>query len=279
MGNASTTVNDITSNITNTALSSCGGTTSSQTVIISNSEYIAPPGCDAGFEINQTTTVDATCYLSSLQQTAASQAASMTSEMQAALGLNIDTDVSVFETNISNITQQTCEGASNDQLAVVDNFRCNACGFVVTQNGTENQNCQINATIGVINDQAAEYISLQSGWDPLASIGAWIESISTGSMVVSVGCSIVCLGVFIGLIVLLVKMMSKKPDKSYDSDIALEDELTAESISFNQEGGNSNVYNTIRRNKVLVGIAIVAALLLISLCMSAAFKPREITVQ
>lgn len=263
--NVSTSVTDISTSITNEALQSCDTASGSNLAIVNQVDYVAPPGCENNaFAVNQDVTVSADCYLTSLQQTAAKKAVSLTEEQQAAIGLNVSTDVNVYETELRNITEQHCTAVEADNTAIVNNTRINACGFIITQNATAYQNCMINSTIDVVNNEATKYVQTQSGWDILSPITDLFGSFSRGISLVSVGCSLLCFALIALVVFFLFRPKGSAPETSptqlIDTDI--EAEIT------NFTGGGCGFF---RRNKLFIVIAILGIILMAALLAS---KPR-----
>lgn len=265
MGNVSTTVSDISTNITNTALNSCEQVSTSNLTIINDVDYVAPPGCegsDSAFELNQGISVNADCYLASLQKTAAESAVSLTEEQKAAIGINVSTDVTSYQTDIQNITSNYCTEIGSDNTAIINNTRINACGMIITQNATAQQNCEINATIDVVNQQAAKLIELQSGWDILAPITDLFGSISRGMSLVSISASVVCVALIAVVLFLLFRPRGGDDASPQAADLDVE----AQVMEFTGGGYLMN-------NKLFIMIAIFGILLMAALLAS---KPKLI---
>lgn len=266
MGNVSTTVRDISTSITNEALQSCDSVSGANLAVVHQVDYVAPPGCENdAFVINQDVAVSADCYLASLQATAAKTAVSLTAEQQAAIGLNVSTDVGVYETELKNITEQHCTATEADNTAIVTDTRINACGFIVTQNATAYQNCVINSTIDVINNEATKYVQTQSGWDILSPITDLFGSFSRGISLVSLGCSLLCFALIALIAFFLFRPKGTAPEASPTQ--LIDTDIEAEITNFAGGGG----CGFFRRNKLFIVIAILGIILMALLLAS---KPR-----
>jgi flagellar basal body-associated protein FliL len=161
----STNQQTITNNMITNATNSCPTISTVNAVNISGLNYSQPPNCPAGsgFNINQAAVVDATCLLTSLQNTAAQVAQSLSADAQAGLGISVSTNVSDIETSIAQNTTNTCTNTSTRNVANIADTTIRSCNFTLTQNATENVSCQINATQGIIDKIATQSAATAKG--------------------------------------------------------------------------------------------------------------------
>lgn len=143
----STTSDKIVNDMTTQAISSCPGGTSISTVNISGLTFNPPPGCkNPQFSIDQASTIDATCYLGNLQTAVAQTSADLSAEAKTGLGWSVSTTVDDTKNNLQQYTSAQCAGESSTQQINIQDSVISACDFILAQNATDKQMCEINLT-------------------------------------------------------------------------------------------------------------------------------------
>jgi uncharacterized membrane protein len=115
-------------------------------------KYCKPPYPTVS--IGTTSTIDATCLLGSLQESALTMASSLNSQQLAGLGLSGSIDISDLQTDIATLTANKCGGTSSKSTVSITDTIIEACNFQVVSNATANQSCQINEVQKLMNDMA-----------------------------------------------------------------------------------------------------------------------------
>lgn len=147
-------------NLLDAAYNSCGSNGSTTIVTVQGLQFYPPDGgkyCKPPYptvQIGSTSTVDATCLLGSLQESALTMASSLNSQQLAGLGLSGSIDTTDIKTDIATLTANKCGGTSTNSTVSVTDTIIEACNFQVVANATANQSCQINAVQKLMNDMA-----------------------------------------------------------------------------------------------------------------------------
>lgn len=267
MGNKSSSEVSVVNQITMDAASDCGTVKSTNINIMNHSVYDPPADCtpeQRQLTVDQSTSVDATCYLSALQSYSAETAVNLTEEQKAALGINADDSEVDIQNQIAINTTQACADVSTSNVNIINDTRINACGYIVTQNATANQNCQINATIDLLNNAEATVTKSQEGWDPIGDFFDLVESIGTGYVISSVASSGLCaLVITVIVAAIFLRKGQSTPDLSPISE-DIQDDLAAAATEF-MTGGKS-------KTKVILWIIAILGIILMVLLLAS--KPR-----
>ena len=247
----STNAQTLQNTMITTAVQSCPPVSGSNVINWTGVDFTAPPDCPGGgnFVFSQAAVVDANCALSSLQSTAANTVANLSASAQAGLGFAVSTNVADNVTNIQNYTNQQCAGTSTTNLVNFSDVKINACNLTVTQNATENVNCQLNATQGIINTIATNTAAQAQG----ASLFGLLFGGGRIGIFILVIAIIVILG---GIAAAYFKTKGNKKSVEAGLNTELADDI--------QEGGYTDSFgNTIQKNKPYIILIVIALLLVI----------------
>lgn len=275
MGNESSVSAQAVNDIVYAATEDCGSVSAHNVEIFNDSTYDPPDSCppdQQAYTVDQNVSVQADCYLASLQKYTAEAAFELTDEQKAALGINISSTQVDIENQLQVTVDQACADVDAGNTHIVNGARINACGYIITQNATAQQNCQINATIDVLNDAAVTIDKSQEGWDPIGAITGFFESIGVGTSVVSAISSCACAMLIISIFAFLLYRKSTKPD--YDlapSDVDPDSDLMAAATEFDMAGGG-------RKSRVILWVVAILGIILLALLLFSKphiFKRKE----
>lgn len=162
---ASTSYQHIKNNLITNASNKCLTGSAINAANIHGLNFTQPPGCppDSGFNINQTATVDSTCLLSNLQSSAAQLASQLSSQARAGIGIAVSTNVSDIESSIQQNVANLCKTASSTNTANITDTTIDSCNFVLTQNASQKQSCEINNTQKVVDKISAKVSTSATG--------------------------------------------------------------------------------------------------------------------
>lgn len=169
----STNTSSIENDILTASVQGCPTTTAASNNIVWNGVNITiPPDCPKGSGVNldQASVVDATCLLSSMQETTAKAALQLSAPAQAALGFAVSTNVDNTKNSLSQYTEQVCAGASTSNYVNWQDVTLDTCDVTIVQNATSNSTCQINATQDQINTIAKDLNAQASGGSIFGSL-------------------------------------------------------------------------------------------------------------
>lgn len=258
----SVTTQQVVTDISTTAINSCPSSQASNYFSANNITYTCPDGCppeDCVFEVDQTATVDAACYITALQQTAAQQLSNVSQDTKSAIGLNLSYTATDIQTQLSNTVINECGDVPNtvNNQVVLTNADINACGMFIIQNATDNQICQINATQDIINNVTNEILSETQG----SSLTQLLFGSGLTSVFIILGILIFIFIVIavILIVVVLVKKSKKKPDNSNENSFTsgIDDDIN---FGGKADSADNETSTNGRRNKsiyILVGLGIV----------------------
>jgi uncharacterized membrane protein len=211
----STNVQNTQNSLITSAVQKCPPVTAANLVNFTGTNFTAPPDCPGGgnFDITQAAVVDSTCVLSSLQQAAAETAQTLNADAKAGLGIAVSTNVGETQNNIKNYTNQSCAKASSSNTVNLKDVNIKACNLTVTQNASDNTNCQINATQDLISKIAVSSGASSTGLFGDLFSGSW------GKYILIVVAVIVIIGIIIALYKVLGKKSNKKIQKTSSTKI------------------------------------------------------------
>lgn len=152
--------------LTNNVYNNCGSSNASNTAIISNVNVSPNPDLDCTDPttiIDQNSTVDATCVISSLQNVAASQATTLTTEQAGGLGINLTSDKNQNIKTITNYVDNFCASTNSENVLYLDNILLESCNNYIVQESDASQTCQINASQQVLDSVVDAEYNNQSG--------------------------------------------------------------------------------------------------------------------
>lgn len=262
---AQTLVNDWVSS----SYQACDPVSASNTIKLTGVTITQAPGCppeDMTTDIDQATSVDATCLLGSLQTTAAQQATNISSSIDPGfLDFDVTSDFNTTYNNLQQYTTQACKDVSSTNMVDWDQVKLETCGFKITQNATANTSCQIQQ----VQDQMAKIATNITQEESGFSLGG----------IIAIVAGVIGILIVIGIVLVAIFVFGKKnkngdsttdnakpttdnakptatPDASSDGNAGDTPELT---------GGQSKSNN----NKIpLYSIIIIGLLLLIAIFVS-----------
>lgn len=232
------------------AYNSCGSANSTNIVTLSGIKFYPPADCkeDPEFTIGQTATVDATCLLSSLQDSAAQTASTLDSDAQAGLGFSTSSDVSKTKTSISEYTTNQCADVSSTNMADITDTEIRSCKFEVVQNATANQSCQINATQSAISDIATQESSSATG-------GSIFGDLFGNTNVTAIIIAIILIMLVVGGGYYFYKKSSNSSNSSNSSDNSNKSNNSNNSNKSKESGTNNDTSESIGSRDLSVGVS------------------------
>lgn len=164
--------NKSSTEIIESAYNNCGTASAINNIDIKNVKFYPPDDCkeDPEFDINQSSSVDGTCLISQLQDSAASSASELSSDAQADLGLSSSDGKTITDNDISEYTTNQCANYSSTNSATIYDTEVRSCKFQVVQAANANQSCQINATQTLVSDIDAKTTTTAEGGSLLGDL-------------------------------------------------------------------------------------------------------------
>ena len=273
---ASTNVSKIRNDITSQAYQSCPGSNVSNTAVLNGVKYTMPQWCPAGspgFDIDQTASIDATCFLGSLQSSIAESTAKLSAQAQAGLGLSASTDKSTVENQLKSQIDQKCAGYSTSNAAQLNDVTVDACQFRLVQNASQNLACQINASQQTADSVATSLASEAKGGSLFGDLFGGFGGI--GKWIIIIVVILAVLGLIGGIIAAVVKSKGKKGDattakgtktttKTNAGTKATTTTGTTTTTKLKQDGGeNEGFFETFKNNKSLMVLVILLLIIIV----------------
>jgi uncharacterized membrane protein len=204
--------------LTNNVYNNCGSSSASNTAIISNVTVTPNPDLDCTDSktvIYQGSSVEASCVISSLQDVAAQQATTLTTEQAAGLGINLSSDKTDNEKAITNYVDNFCASTNSENALYLDNIILESCNNYIVQESDASQTCKINASQQVLDSVVDSEYNNQVGASLLGLLfGNGLEGILFLLIIV-----IAIVAVLSILSVVIYKAVKSKPkDDSGESD-------------------------------------------------------------
>jgi hypothetical protein len=154
----------VQTDLTTQAFNSCPQITASNTLDISNVQFLPNSACKtSSATFNQSAGIDATCLISSLQDSVATTLSSMDATTQGGFGIQASTSASNINSQISQQTINTCGAQSSTNAASIKDTIITACDWHFVQNATAKSSCQINALQKMANDVSVKQTALAQG--------------------------------------------------------------------------------------------------------------------
>lgn len=143
--------------VTSSAVQTCEGEPTASNVLIFKDDTIS-----CSVQIDQTATVDATCYINAVVSNTASTIAGLTAEQKGGLGYSVESTQNDIQTDIETQMNQSCGQADASNIVDIENTKITGCPFVSVQNASSKSQCQlkflnsqldkVDATIESTND-------------------------------------------------------------------------------------------------------------------------------
>ena len=131
--------------ITN-SVNQCNKGVASNTLFIQGFKHDPLPSCqNPSFNVNQSASVDATCFINAMQDGMAQSLTNLNANTTAGFGLSGSSNVNDSKQKIVQNLQNICGGASSTQLVAAKDIETKACNVVFVQNATAQTACQISA--------------------------------------------------------------------------------------------------------------------------------------
>lgn len=272
---SSTNEQSVQNNIIDSAVANCNPVSASNSISLSGINYTQPADCPAGstgLEINQAASVTATCLLSNLQSQAAQSANSLNASAKAGLGFSVSTNISDTANNISSYVDSQCSGVSSTNMANISDTNVRSCNFVIVQDATAQESCQINETQNVISNIAAASSASSQGGSILGNIFGGGSSVITVIIVIVVVLILISAGVGI-----FMHMKNKKAEEGTgeegtdgSSDITGDSE-GSEGTDGDVVGGFMDIINDpstfqtkLKKNKPYIVLVIIIVLFIVA---------------
>lgn len=241
---ASTTAQTITNSMYQQSYESCPPISSSNTINIDGSTIVSPPGCPS-VSITQSSKVDGTCLLGTLQTSAAQVASTLDATTQAGLGLSVSADVNTLKNNIAALSASNCSGESTANSVDITNSNIESCGFPIVQTSSASQRCQINTTQSFMDTLGQNTIESTSG-----------SSFNFITIIVGIiSIALILMAVIAGIVIILKK--SKNSSESDDLNVDLGDLSNNPNELSNLSGGGSKGKYIL----IIVGLIILCILI------------------
>ena len=257
----STTVQGIDTNIYTTAANDCSTVSSENYFTMTNSTYYPPPGCPAdqsSFNVDQTSVVNADCFIENMQQIAAQQTYNLSNDTKSQLGISVSATATMIQNTFSETVNNECTGESTTNSVTLDNDTINACGFYVIQNASSYQQCQINSTQKIIGDMTQDVVNTTSG----SSVAGLLFGSGWTSILIWAGLVFLIIAiVVIGIIIYF--MLKKKKVKDTSNIYTSEMNAIGDTDDFvsGYKGGNGVTKKKSTIILVILAIIVVIALL------------------
>ncbi len=163
---ASTNVNTIKNDLVTSAFNTCPSVSASNTINL-NSVQFRPdmnPNCKtSSLNISQTSGVESTCLISSLQDSLAKTISQMDAKTQGGLGLQASTNIADISNQLSQNVENSCGSQSATNAASISDTTITACDWHFVQNATAQSACTINALQKMANDVTSKQTSDATG--------------------------------------------------------------------------------------------------------------------
>lgn len=231
---SSTNKQTIQNNIIDSAVAQCKPVSASNSINLSGINFNPPADCPGGsnFNVSQASSVDATCLIGQLLSQAAQSTSSLDANAKAGLGFSVSTNVSETANNISSYVNSQCSGVSSSNMANISDTNIQSCNFVITQDATAQESCQINQTQNVISSIAAAASASSQG----GSI--WGDLFGGGSSVITVIIVVVIVLILISAGVGIFMHMKNKKAEEGDGE-SVEGEDGSDTTGITEEGEGS----------------------------------------
>lgn len=112
---------------------------------ITGLNFVPAPWCeDPKVDINQATSVQATCVLNNMQSNLAQAMNKLDAEVKGGLGIGASSSVSDIKNKLEADSKQVCQGKSSTNKVTITGADVEACEFVVVQDASDYQSCQLS---------------------------------------------------------------------------------------------------------------------------------------
>ena len=123
------------------------------------------PNCtgDTSFDISQTAGVDATCVITSMQDSLAKTLSTMDAEALGGLGFSGTSNILDIKNELSQKVENDCGNQSVTNVADIKDTTVTSCNMRVVQNASAKSSCTINSLQKIANDLEANSKSKAQG--------------------------------------------------------------------------------------------------------------------
>jgi len=174
-GQASTNIYKNQLKIVEEAYNTCKGPAISQNIDLSGLDFSCPEYCQGkcgDINIQNAATAEASCIVSSQQDSLATLITTLNAKAKAGLGYSVSTNKSDIKQDIQQKIDSECSGTSEDQKINAKNAIMKTCGNVsFMNNASAKTQCQLGAIQKILSDVDSKIQSTSTGFDPTAIIG------------------------------------------------------------------------------------------------------------
>ena len=177
------------------------------------------PNCtgDTSFDISQTAGVDATCVITSMQDSLAKTLSTMDAEALGGLGFSGTSNILDIKNELSQKVENDCGNQSVTNVADIKDTTVTSCNMRVVQNASAKSSCTINSLQKIANDLEANSKSKAQG-STLASLLFGYGGIASIAMIIVV--------ILIAVLIYYSFSGGKNEEKDTEENSEINDELS-----------------------------------------------------